>query len=66
MIPAWQAHANLSMISESTNNCEGQVIDTYQGSTEIICRNLTTDPFLPFPASSCGLAWPQLLADFPP
>jgi len=25
MIPAWQAHGNLSMISESTNNCEGQV-----------------------------------------
>ena len=24
MSPAWQAHANLSMISESTNNCEGQ------------------------------------------
>jgi hypothetical protein len=23
MLPAWQAHANLSMISESTNNCEG-------------------------------------------
>ena len=23
MITAWQAHANLSMISESTNNCEG-------------------------------------------
>ena len=25
MIPAWQAHANLSMISESTHNCEEQV-----------------------------------------
>jgi hypothetical protein len=25
MITAWQAHANLSIISESTNNCEGQV-----------------------------------------
>jgi hypothetical protein len=24
MITAWQAHANLSIISESTNNCEGQ------------------------------------------
>jgi hypothetical protein len=24
MIPAWQAHANLSMISGSTINCEGQ------------------------------------------
>ena len=27
MITAWQAHANLSMISESTNNCEEQVFD---------------------------------------
>jgi hypothetical protein len=24
MITAWQAHANLSIISESANNCEGQ------------------------------------------
>ncbi|MCP4343318.1 MAG: hypothetical protein GY799_31690 [Desulfobulbaceae bacterium] len=34
LITAWQAHANLSIISESTNNCEGQqlgmhfIIDT--------------------------------------
>ena len=26
MTAAWQACANLSMISESTNNCEGQVV----------------------------------------
>ncbi len=30
MILDWQAHANLSMISESTNNCEGQVRNVSQ------------------------------------
>ncbi len=32
MIPTWQAHANLSIISESTNNREGQVFDSVGGA----------------------------------
>jgi hypothetical protein len=32
MIPAWQAHANLSMISERTNICEGQRYNYYHCS----------------------------------
>ena len=37
MISAWQEHANLSMVSESTNNCEGQVWKKWSGCREILC-----------------------------
>ena len=39
MIIAWQEHANLSMISESTNNCKGQCIEyVREGDTLVVTR----------------------------
>ena len=38
MTAAWQACANLSMISESTNNCEGQA-PQYIEPTEIVAQD---------------------------